>query len=562
MTTIDDLKTRAGLLLYRQLPEEYRFLDNASEGELGDLEAYLHGFGHLLDLIRGTTEQAYADSFAEAPDVPIDKFGNTREIQTWLLPYLAELVGAELLAPDPGRRVEELNNAVGWFKTKGTLRNIDSIADVVSGTETVLVEGWRRVLLTPRLDLPPFTAPASAMGEGDPLGPPSMPLGTPDFRVANQAILDVDGANPLYRLVMPDRDGSSGISVDPIITYWKPRARHGVPCFPGAFDDTALRTPDLRNPDYPDVGPHPRRSLIHIRPPYGFFEPNLRSVALPAGGNPLGFDLDDMNQVQTFGPREVLKAIGDPVNDQGELVTPAPDKIEIEGDLAIPAGLLIAFENLLFTGMVKVSSDGVKGPTLTLSKCAVKKLHVDLPAGHAKHPMVVADDSLFGEIEGVHGFAQLVHCTVLGNTILERLWASDCLFNGDLDGVNCAGEKTCVRYSRLPDRAALEGCLSKKSPTNTTDDPNFARFYFRDGPKCKLRPAAFGEPGCGVLDLTTSPAIRQGAEDDGEMGAYHHLYHSAQLRAVKLKLRDFLPHGQEIAIRYDPRLTRPAPALE
>jgi len=158
MISIDALKTRAGLLLYRQLPEEYRFLDPAEDGELGDLEAYLHGFGHLLDLIRGTTEQAYADAFAEAPDIPVDTFGNKREIQTWLLPYLAELVGAELLAPDPENRTEELNNSVHWFKTKGTLQNIDNVADVVSGAETVLVEGWRRILLTPRLDMPPFTS--------------------------------------------------------------------------------------------------------------------------------------------------------------------------------------------------------------------------------------------------------------------------------------------------------------------------------------------------------------------------------------------------------------------
>ena len=172
MITIEELKSRAGLLLYRQLPEEYRFLDNqgepGQEGELGDLEAYLHGFGHLLDLIRGTTEQVYADSFAEAPDIPVSEYGGDREIQTWLLPYLAELVGAELIAPDPERRVTELNNTVGWFKTKGTLQNIDNVADVVSGTETVLVEGWRRVLLTPRLDMPPFTSPKSAIGSGDP----------------------------------------------------------------------------------------------------------------------------------------------------------------------------------------------------------------------------------------------------------------------------------------------------------------------------------------------------------------------------------------------------------
>jgi Phage tail protein (Tail_P2_I) len=149
MTDIKDLKTRAGLLLYRQLPEEYRFLDRRNDDQPGDLESYLHGFGHLLDLIRGTTEQAYADAFADPIDFPNQDIEDNRDIQTWLLPYLAELIGAELLAPDPKQRNDELSNTVGWYKTKGTLRSVDSIADTVSGTETVTVEGWRRVLLTP-----------------------------------------------------------------------------------------------------------------------------------------------------------------------------------------------------------------------------------------------------------------------------------------------------------------------------------------------------------------------------------------------------------------------------
>ncbi len=557
MITVEDLKTRAGLLLYRQLPEEYRFLDPAEGGELGDLEAYLHGFGHLLDLIRGTTEQAYADAFAEAPDIPVDEHGNRLKIQTWLLPYLAELVGAELLAPDPVRRVEELNNAVAWFKTKGTPRNIDNIADVVSGAETVLVEGWRRVLLTPRLDLPPFTSPADVIGDGDPLGPASWPLGTPDLRVTNRAILDPNGANPLYRLVTPDRDKDDGTIAAPVVSHWKPRARHGVPCFAGAYDDTSLRTPDLRNPDYPDVGPHPRRCLIHIRPPHGFFEPNLREV--PVADNPFDFDLNETDKVQSYGPQEVLKAIGDDLDNEGNLKSPAPDKLVITGDLTIPADLLIEFENLLFTGTIKVTSNNLHETRLVLSKCAVKILDLGAPGDH---PMVEAHDCLLREIVGESGFAQLLHCTVMETTKLERLWASDCLFVGDLTGVNCDEMETCVRYSRLPDRAALAGCLAQNIPTNTTDDPNFIRLYFRDGPDCVFRPANFGESGCGVLDLTTTLAIRQGAEDDGEMGAGHHLYHSAQLRAVKLKLRDFLPLGQEIAIRYDPRLARPAAATQ
>jgi hypothetical protein len=558
MITIDDLKTKAGLLLYRQLPDEYRYLDPPTDDELADLEAYLHGFGHLLDLTRGTIEQAYADAFAEPSDLVSDQFGNSREIQTWLLPYLAELIGAELLAPDPRRRDDELNNTVGWYKTKGTPRNVDSIADIVSGSETVLVEGWRRVLLTPRIDLPPFTGPKDAIGDGDPLGPAALPLGTPDMRFTNRAVIDPNGANPLYRLAVRERDADGLLKDQPTITFWRPRNRRGAPCFAAAYDDTALRTPDLRDSSIPDVGPHPRRNKIHVRPPHGFFEPGLREVALPAGNNPLGFDLANTDQVQEFGPEKVLIAVGDPTDADGKLVKEAPDKIVVTGDLTIPADLLISLENLLFTGKITVEA-GVAGETqLFLSRCAVRNLSLGLPGNN---PMLIAQDCLFEEILSQSGFAQLVYCTVLKETHLERLWASDCLFVGDLIDVKCGGEQTCIRYSRLPDLAALAGCLSQNSPNNTTDDPNFIRLHFKDNGDCAFRVAEFGEPGCAVLDLTTSEAIRQGAEDEGEMGAYHHLFYSAQIRAVKLKLQEFLPLGQEATLRYDARLARPAATI-
>lgn len=557
MTKIDDLKTRAGLLLYRQLPEEYRYQDRGTGQEPGDLEAFLHGFGHLLDLIRGTTEQAYADAFAEETDIPSDEQGSPRNIQTWLLPYLAQLLGAELLAPDPDRRLEELNNTVGWFKTKGTLHNIDSMADVVSGAETVLSEGWRRVLLTPRLDLPPFTGDKDAMGEGDPLGAPALPLGTPDFRFANRAVVDADGANPLYRLVMPDRNADGTIAADPITIYWKPRARQGVPCFAGAYDDTSVRTPDLRTPDEPYVGPHPRRNQIHVRPPWGLFEPKLRQVALPGGGNPLDFDLAETTRMQHYGPTEVLKAIGDPVDANGHLVSPAPDKIVVTGDLAIPADLSISFENLLFRGKITVAANQADETLLRLSKCAVATLTLE-PRGD--NPMVEAQNCLFDAIDAPNGFAQMVYCTVLGDARIERLWASDCLFAGPVLGVQCGDPASCVRYSSLLDLTDLAGCLAEDNPNNTEADPNFIRLYFQDNGSCVLRTAGYGEPGCGVLDLVTTPAIRQGAEDAGEMGVGHHLYSCAQVRALKTKLKRFLPLGQEISIRYDPRLARPAAA--
>jgi hypothetical protein len=545
----DDLKSKAGRLLYRELPEEHRYRDVRVEGELGDLEALLHGFGHQLDLIRGTSEQAYADAFAEPAD-------NGRETQTWLLPYLAELVGAELLAPDPKRRAEELNNSVSWFKTKGTLLNVDAVADVVSGMETVAAEGWRLVLTTPCASLPPFTAPAAMAGMGDPLGPPARPLGTPDLSLSNRAVLDPDGTSPLFRLTTPVRDADGRVDA-PSVVYWRPRARRGVPCFPNGYDDVSARTPDLRDPQSWSLGPHPNRTLIYVRPPYGLFEPGLKRVTLAGAAdpaNPLDFKLN-VSSTQVYGPAEVLAALGQPLD-------PAPDKIEVDGNLTIPnpngplgLGLRVRFEGILFRGTLTVAAKA----HLTLRRCAARSVVLGAPDAE---PALDAKDCLFESVTGTPGFAQLVYCTVLGNTQVARLHASDCLFAGPLTHVECANDESCVRFSRIADISTLAGCCFEKSPNNTTDPPIFARLYFEDAGGCALRTAAFGEPGCGVLDLPTPRSIQHGAENGGEMGAGNHLYLGARVRALSLKLQDFLPFGQEIAVRYDPMLARGPVALQ
>jgi hypothetical protein len=560
---INDLKSRAGLLLYRELPEEHRYRDTlgqdaagagrlpSGDKELGDLEAFLHGFGALLDLVRGTTEQAYADAFAES--VTVSDFystqldGNEREIQTWLLPYMAELVGAELLSPDPERRRDELDDSVTWFKSKGTLLNIDSVADTVSGLETVPVEGWRLTLTTPNPKLPPFTAPASAAGNGDPLGPPAHPLGTPDARRCNRAVIDPGGASPLFRIVTAVRDPQGRLTDAPDVVYWKPLARKGVPCFPNGYDDVSARTPDLRDPNRMPVGPNPRRVIVYVRPPYGLFEPGLKSVALPAGPNPLGFDLE-ATSTQVFDPTRVLTTIG-------QALDPMPDKIVITGDLTIPAKLHVEFEDVLFLGTVTIAA----GAQLTLRSCAAKNVVLPPPG---TDPSLIARDCLFDSLSGVPGFARLVCSTVMSTTTVERLQASDCIFVGTLKSIDCKNDQSCLRFSRLPDKSVLKDCCFEKNPSNTTDPPNFVHLYFTDGNKCVLRAAEFGEPGCGVLDLTTPDTVKAGAEDSGEMGAFNHPYLCARVRALVKKLGDFLPFGQEIVVRYDPMLARKPAALK
>jgi hypothetical protein len=461
-------------------------------------------------------------------------------------------VGAELRAPDPAIRREELSNTVAWYKSKGSLEAVDEISDTLGGTETVVVEGWRHTLTTPRMTLPPFTGPATAMGEGDPLTAPGLPLGTPDLRAMNRAIQDPDGANPIFRLETPRRDALGRIAPSESL-YWKPRSYRGAPCFGGAYDDTTARTPDLRDPErIPAVGPHPKRTVIHVRPPEGFFAAGLNGDTGEPGATPLTPDVSliviDTTETadQVFRPEEVFAALA--------LDEIPPDRLILTGDLDLPAGVSVVFEDILFTGTIRIQDPSTR---LRLERCALERLVVEIATDA---PAVIANDCLFNSIGG-GGFLQLVYCTVLGITELARLWASDCILNGALEGLEASGHECCIRFSRIPDLEALEGCSAKNSLSNTEADPNFIQLWFEDGGNCVLRPAVFGEPGAAVLDLTSDEAIRSGAEDEGEMGCYHHRFFSAQIRALRLKLTDYLPLGQEIAVRYDPYLSRRPAAL-
>ena len=549
MTLPDDALTRAGQILYRELPEEYRYRDNGTDKEPGDLAAYLHGFGHLLDLVRATTEQAYADAFAEPTETG-------HEIQPWLLPYLAEIVGADLLAPNPARRREELNNSVLWSKSKGTLRNVDQVGDVISGSETVVREGWRLTLTCPRPGLPPFSVPTGWGGA-------PLPLGCPDLRASDRPVLDAVGANPLFRLRMPGRDADGLRLPVPTEVFWAPRAPGGAPCFPDSCGDGSARCPDLRDVELAArPGPHPGRSMIHIRPPDGFFEPGLRVVEVASAAQ-LG--LASGQDAGLIDPGFVLERI--------EGIADAPhDRIivRLTGDLTLPTGSSARFENLRFIGTVAAPGGDRparvrvgNGARLSLRGCAVQDMILPGTGNEddPDTPALEAQSSLFGAITGPNRFARLVNCTVMGELDVARLWASDCLFDTLSSNLKCEEATSCIRYSRLTPTGGDQGCFSKQAPTNTHNRPTFVMRYLKDGDTCTLRPPAYGEPGYGVLDIRTHRSISAGAEDEGEMGAYHSLHFAAQARALHKKLSAFLPLGQEISLVYDPLLALTPPRV-
>lgn len=507
-------QTDAGRQLYALLPEVWRSRDD------GDLQGLLDGFGDLLGLVRSTLEQRLADSF---PDEPLEGAA----CQSWLLPYFAELVGEQIVSPDPIGQRAEVANAIAWRQVKGTLAGVERMAQEVGRFEVEVQEGWKRVAMTPRAGWPlPVISREKAPGE-DPYAV-DKPIGTVIFGLHARALRTT-----------PDDPAGRPTQFDGI--SWRQAHPQGTPCFPGSYEDPSARTVDLRSPDWRRGHAHPRRLLLYFPPPAGYFPagaPKILWTALqtalqqaPAEHEPDGTVVKRV-QVQN---REIEERV---LGDRRELRT-AGDIIQIDGNVNLPGTDTFAFEGLAFLGTITVASG-----RLVLRRSAAKKVvaqKADLAA-----PVVDAAGCLIDEISVADGLVRFEFVTVLTGTSVRKLQASDSILLGSLTlGALPLNEpRSCIRYSRVPVTAAKFAASA-----TTGETPLFVSSQF----------AAYG---CGVLHPAAPASIRFGAEDGGEMGAYHDWRLALALDAVRAKLEDFLPLGLQAVLIPDPRLLVKPPALK
>jgi hypothetical protein len=398
--------------LYRTLPELYRTRDD------GDLAKYLTACGKLLDAIRNTLDQRLADSFPDNPPAG-------RACQPWLIPYFAQLVDVRLVSPDENGRRDEVSNAVAWRQRKGTLAVIERIAEAVGRVEVEIQEGWKRTAIAPRVDTPRI--PAAALGEdarfdryrSHPLWAarhPDLPAAMADLRHPSRAV-QVDAANPAARNT---KFGDQRV-------WWRQANPHGVPCFPGTYEDASRRTVDVRTPAWNQGHIHPKRVVLWTPPPAGFFEPGR----FPHQGD---------TALQNDGEHVVEDVI-------------------VDGTLTLAAG------------------------TLHLRRCAVRSLTV---SGQADELAVRAEDCLFERISVPGHTVRAEACTVLGDIACARLQASDCLFAGSVTLPAALDDRNCIRYSRVPEGLAL---LNLSARRNTARTPAFCELRFGEPGCAVLHPA-------------------------------------------------------------------------
>lgn len=501
-------QSRLGRQLWHLLPPIYRERDN------GELCAWIDACGQMLDGLHGTLEQRLADAF---PDTA----------QSWILPYLAQLLDARLVSPSVDGRRRETQRAVRWRKRKGTVSAVEEIAAAVADSEARVHEGWQRVVTTYR---PGHPTPAAM---------------TPDFRRPMREAIDAEGEVTMRH---PD----------------------GVPCFPGSCEDVTRRTAEITGSAGQGRRFHPRAVLVHLPVGEGFFP--LRAAPLRWPGLPDEADMDEPETQVIADRHRVLvrrwrqgelfietrtEVVGDEVRAEtcllagtGESPLPIRGRVHLELPDDGVARRVVA-RHLIFLNTLKVEY-----ARLSLERCAASRaLVVHAPA--VAEPVLSARDCLLGYARAALRVCRLEYVTVLHGLLAESLQASDSILLGplraDLDPAHGPPRHACLRYSCVPSLvpyAAFHDGVSRRV---------YRESMVAEAPVMRSR--RFGEDHCGVLHAGVLPGIARGAEDGGEMGAYHHRHHCLRLTAVAEKLRDHLPLGMRAVVVTDPRTGASRPRL-
>ncbi len=559
------------LTLYDVLPEYIRQQDE-------NLHTFklLRSADDLLDRVHETLQQYYADNYVDQPDSSESPSAFNKVSQDWLLPYFGDLLDVRQVSPLIEGRRDEITNAISWRQRKGTLSVVDAVVEAVGQWEAVVQEGWQRLAITPRFETP--LLPVSYFGAEPKLNSelpqeiarhPGLASVTPDFRRGSRAIAD---ENNIPSSQVSNVYGES--------LRWRQYYPHGVPCHhqrvdlngtyrTAAFDDVSKRTPDIRDSNWQVGHFHPRKVLIHVVQPEGFFQTQRVRItwkqqwlhdstipsnkflehirlysALSATGKTINWD-GPFDPALVFENRKVNTSPFTAVELVGRLTKGSPGEDDPEYvDASIQED--DPYSVWQFAGIILKNHLTLHHGRAHFDKCAVNKAEVH--DSNDEMPVINATNTLFKEVHAATGLVRLEYCTVMSRCLADSLQASDCIFNGYLHKDvpnNMPPSPMCVRYS-----------LIREDQLPIGDGQDLAKHFANHRQRPIFFSEKFGQAGCGVLHPATDDDVKYHAEDSTEPGAYHFLQISLRFDAVQEKLKDYLPVGYDAVVIPDQHLSR------
>jgi hypothetical protein len=175
-----------------------------------------------------------------------------------------------------------------------------------------------------------------------------------------------------------------------------------------------------------------------------------------------------------------------------------------------------------------------------------------------------ADADALGGPEGAHAHAYLtvVRTTVLGRVLTHAVTLGEgSIFDAELRVAR--RQVGCLRYCHVPAgsraprqhrcqpelvRTAARELAAKQALTNAQRDELVAAETLRVAPL--FDSIRYGTPTYARVALSCAAEIARGADDGGEMGVYHDLFHPQREDAVRRALDDFTPAGMAAGILF------------
>lgn len=157
-----------------------------------------------------------------------------------------------------------------------------------------------------------------------------------------------------------------------------------------------------------------------------------------------------------------------------------------------------------------------------------------------------------------HAVLTILRTTVFGIVDVHAVeLAENCIF---LDCVNVARRQLgCVRFSyvqrhcRTPRRYRCQPDMVTQAVIENVADLG-KRANLIASEELRVRPQftsiRYGNPGYAQLAVTCADEIKQGADDESEMGVFHDLYRPQREANLRQRLEEFTPAGMDVGLLY------------
>ncbi len=439
--------------------------------------------------------------------------------------------------------VSDLSGADGAWANLGYLSDPANLAKLPAGANTIAIDPrLGRIAIPPPAGKTPSITTFCCYGFNTAIGGGEYPRASTFKASPEQAIVRVPGDYPSIHDALAALPGDGVVEVSDSGVYPEPA---GLNVSVGANGHIELRAADGSRPTLilgetisvtgGSAGQFSLNGfLITYAPPQSSSTPPAALLYSPAGNSNEPTNLGITHC--TFVPGWALQPNGEPEENASGALT--------------YAGPAVLIDN---SGLAVTIAQSILGPLYLNGESKASLTDTILDASGFTNVAIVASIDASTNVPVASGALTMNSCTVIGKVYASLLTlVSDCIFIAELTEADVSStpplwnaplwsarhQQGCVRFSYVPAGAILPRQFECVEQAPGTAAPMFYSLQYGNPAYAKLLP-------------TTDSSIRQGADDGGEMGAYHSVLAPQREADLLIRLAEYIPVGMQYGIFYE-----------